>query len=195
MKAYFRRMRWIVAFAICTLLAGCGVATQPESAKTVVAFEVPLPSEVERNKFLSVLREAAESESMHVDVESTQDLAQETKISPAFAKTMNAVVWRGANDDEAVASAMDQPDHLGLVWIMFSRGKDPQLTTRFRERAMRQIMLRWPDTVSLPIMPTGAIPLHRDLIWTPNGYVVSPTEAHKYELKGGEKTAVMNGNQ
>jgi uncharacterized protein (TIGR04141 family) len=156
---------------------------------------VPLPSEADRKQFLSVLREAAESEGMHVDVESTQDLARETKISPAFAKMMNAAVWRGANDDEAIASAMDQPDHLGLVWIMFSTGKAPQLTTRFRERAMRQIMLRWPDTLALPIMPTGAIPLHRDLNWTPNGYVVSPTEAHKYELKGGEKTTVMNGNQ
>src|SRR5258708_4922937 len=123
MRAYFRRMRWIVAFAICALLAGCGVATQPESAKTVAAFDVPLPSEADRKQFLSVLREAAESEGMHVDVESTQDLARETKISPAFAKTMNAAVWRGANDDEAIASAMDQPDHLGLVWIMFSRGK------------------------------------------------------------------------
>jgi hypothetical protein len=195
MRAYFRRMRCIVALAIGGLLAGCGAATQPESAKTVAAFEVPLPSEADRNQFLSVLREAAESEGMHVDVESTRDLAKETKISSAFAKTMNAAVWRGPNDDEVGASAMDQPDHLGLVWIMFSRGKDPQLTTRFRESAMRQIMLRWPDTLSLPIMPTGAIPLHRDLIRTPNGYVVSPTEAYKYQLKGGEKTTVMSGKQ
>jgi hypothetical protein len=124
---------------------------------------------------------------MHVDVESAQDLAQETHVSPAFAKTMNAAVWRGAKDDEAVASAMDQPDHLGQVWIMFSRGKDPELTTRFREEVMSQIMLRWPDTLSLPIMPTGAIPLHRDLIRTPNGYLVNPSEAHKYQLDGTER--------
>jgi hypothetical protein len=95
---------------------------------------------------------------------------------------MNAAVWRGANDDEAVAFVMDQPDHLGQAWIMFLRGKAPQLATRFRESAMRQIMLRWPDTLSLPIMPTGAIPLHGDLIRTPNGYMVNPSEAHKYQL-------------
>ncbi len=171
----------------CVLIAGCGVAAQPESAKTVAAFAVPLRSEADRNQFLSVLRAAAEAEGMHVDVESEQDLAQEKEVSPAFAKTMNAAVWRGANDEEAVASAMDQPDHLGEVWIMFSRGKDPQLTRRFRESAMRQIVLRWPGTLSLPIMPTGAIPLYRDLVRTPNGYMVNPSEAHKYELKGAEK--------
>ena len=180
-------MRWTVPLVTCVLIVGCGVAAQPESAKTVVAFEVPLHSEADRDQFLLVLRAAAEAEGMHVDVESTQDLVQETRVNPAFAKTVNAAVWRGANDDEAVASAMDQPDHLGEVWIMFSRGKDPQLTTRFRENAMRQIMLRWPDTLSLPIMPTGAIPLHRDLIRTPNGYVVNPSEAHKYELRSAQK--------
>jgi hypothetical protein len=179
-------MRWIVSLVICALIAGCGVATQPESAKTVAAFEVPLRSEADRAQFLSVLRAAAGAEGMHVDVESAQGLAQETQVSPAFAKTMNAAVWRGANDDEAVASAMDQPEHLGQVWIMFSRGKDPKLTTRFRESAMSQIMLRWPDTLSLPIMPTGAIPLHGDLIRTPNGYIVNPSQAHKYSLDGTE---------
>jgi hypothetical protein len=180
-------MQWIVSLVISVLIAGCGVATQPESAKTVAAFEVPLPSESDRNQFLSILRAAAGAEGMHVDVESAQDLAQEAKVSPAFAKTMNAGVWRGANDEEAVASAMDQPDHLGQIWIMFSRGKDPQLSTRFRESAMRQIVLRWSDTLSLPIMPTGAIPLHRDLIRTPNGYIVNPSEAHKYALRDGDK--------
>jgi hypothetical protein len=45
---------------------------------------------------------------------------------------------------------------------------------------MREIMLRWPGTLSLPIMPTGAIPLPRDLVRTPNGYIVDPSEAHKY---------------
>jgi hypothetical protein len=180
-------MRWIVSVAIFVAIAGCGVAAQPESAKTVAAFEVPLPSDEDREQFLSVLRAAAQAEGMHVDVESAQDLAQEARVSPAFAKTMNAAVWRGANDDEAVASAMDQPDHLGQVWIMFSRGEDPRLSTRFRENAMRQIMRRWPDTLSLPIMPTGAIPLHGDLIRTSNGYMVNPSEAHKYELNGQQK--------
>jgi hypothetical protein len=47
-------------------------------------------------------------------------------------------------------------------------------------------MRSWPGTLSLPIMPTGAIPLRRDLIRTPRGYVVNPAEVHKYELQSGE---------
>jgi len=70
---------------------------------------------------------------------------------------------------------------------MFSRGKEPQLTTRLRQSAMREIMLRWPDTVSLPIIPNGAIPLRGDLIQTQNGYIINPSAAHQYELEGAEK--------
>jgi hypothetical protein len=47
---------------------------------------------------------------------------------------------------------------------------------------MREIMLHWPGTLPLPIMPTGAIPLHRDLLRTSTGYVVNPSEAHRYGL-------------
>jgi hypothetical protein len=76
---------------------------------------------------------------------------------------------------------MDQRDHLGQVWITFLRGEDPTLASRFRERTMNVIMDRWPDTLSLPIMPAGAIPLHRDLVRTPGGYVLNPSEAHRYQ--------------
>src|SRR5579872_4444798 len=110
-------MRWIVIAAICLGVTGCGVTTQPESTKTVAAFEVPLPSEADRNQFLSVLRIAAEAEGMHVDAASGEELKREPEVGPAFRMTMNATVWRGINDVEAIASAMDQPDHLGQVWI------------------------------------------------------------------------------
>jgi hypothetical protein len=160
---------------------------QPESARTVAAFEVPLPSEADRSQFLSVLRAAAEPEGMHVDATSSQELERESKVSPEFQMTLNAAVWRGSKDDEPVASAMDRHDHLGQVWITFLRGKDPTLTRKFQESAMREIMLRWPGTLSLPIMPTGAIPLHGDLVRTPNGYIVNPSEAHKYGLDDAQE--------
>jgi hypothetical protein len=175
-------MQRLVLATICAVIVGCGVAPQPESIKTVAAFEVPLQSEADREQFLSVLRAAAEVEGMHVDAESGKDLENEAKVSPNFKMTMKAAVWRGSNDNEAVASAMDQFNHLGQVWLMFSRGKDPAMVARFRERAMHEIMLRWPNTLSLPIMPTGSIPLRRDLIRTATGYTVKPSEAHKYEL-------------
>jgi hypothetical protein len=178
-------MRWTLSIAIFLAIAGCGQAQQPESARTVAAFEVPLSSEADRNQLLAVLRAAAALEGMHVDSESSENLKAEAKNNPTFEMTMKAAVWRDSNDDEAVASAMDQHDHLSQVWIMFSRGTDPTLTSRFRENVMREIMLRWPGTLSLPIMPTGAIPLHADLIRTPNGYIVNPTAAHKYEATEG----------
>jgi hypothetical protein len=181
------RMRWLVSAAVFVMIAGCGARPQPESARTVAAFEVPLPSQSDREQFLAVLRTAAAAEGMHVDAESKQELENGARASPLLEMTMNVAVWRGANDDEAIASAMDQHDHLGQVWIMFSRGTDPTVSSRFRERAMRAIKLRWPDTLSLPIMPTGAIPLHADLVRTPTGYVVKPSEAHKYQLEDSEK--------
>src|ERR1700719_676108 len=178
-------MRCIATLAICAVITGCD-SPRPESARTVAAFEVSLPLEGDRSQFLSVLRAAAEAEGMHVDAASSNELEKMANAIPGAKMTMNAAVWRGSNDHEVVASAMDQHDHLGQVWIMFSRGKDPTLTSRFRESAMREITLRWPRTVSLPIMPTGAIPLHRDLVRTPNGYIVNPSEAHKYRLDGAE---------
>lgn len=82
---------------------------------------------------------------------------------------------------------MDQHDHLGQVWITFSRGEDPALSSKFRERAMRVIELRRPDTLSLPIMPAGAIPLRADLVRTPAGYIVKPSESDKYQVPAGDE--------
>jgi hypothetical protein len=180
-------MRWLLTTGLCVAISACGVAPQPESAKAVAAFEVSLPSPADRDQFLSVLRNAAEAEGLHVDATSNEELERRAGVSPAFRMTVNATVWRGKNDEEAIASAMDQPDHLGDVWIFFFKGEDPALNTRLRERAMSEIMRKWPRSLSLPIMPTGAIPLHRDLVQTPQGYVVNPLEASKYEPQSRER--------
>lgn len=180
-------MCWAAFLVTCAGIAGCGVPSRPESASTVAAFEAPLPSEKDREQFLAILRTAAAASGMHVDAESKEDLENAARAGPLLEMTITAAVWRGANDDEAIATVMDQHDHLGQVWIMFCRGKDPALSSTFRERAMRGIELRWPDTLSLPIMPTGAIPLHADLVRTHNGYIVKPSEAHKYQVEDRKK--------
>ena len=141
-----------------------------------------MPSQADRSDFLSILSNVAETEGMHVDAASIEEL--ERVASPTFKMTVRASVWRETRDDELIASAMDQPDHLGQIWISFQKGEDPALNDRFRKHAMREIMRKWRGTLSLPIMPTGAIPLHRDLVRTPDGYVVNPNEAHEYELHG-----------
>jgi hypothetical protein len=179
-------MRLVVLIATCTFIGGCAAERQPESLKTVAAFEVALPSERDRNEFLSVLDAAAKLEGMHVDSIANAELAREGNSNQAFKQTMLAVVRRGSNDEDVIASATDQLDHLGRIWILFSRGKVPAMATRFRNRAMREITLRWPGTLTLPIMPTGSIPVASDLVRTPTGYVVKPSEAHKYENAAAE---------
>ena len=164
------------------MCVACGVAQQPESAKTVAAFEISLPTKDERDEFLAVLRREAEAEGLHVDAADEQRLIQTGRDIPAAKMTLHAAVWRGTDDNESEAVIMDQADHLGRVWIMFSKGEDPRLASQFREKAVRAIFARWPDTLILPIMPTGAIPLHGDLVRTPKGYKVTTSAAAKYEV-------------
>jgi hypothetical protein len=73
---------------------------------------------------------------------------------------------------------------LGRVWISFSLGEDPARSRQFREALLPAIMDAWPDTASLPIMPNGAIPLTEDLVRTPQGYIVKPSAAAKYQDTG-----------
>ncbi len=159
--------------------SACGVAPQPKSARTVAAYEVPLSTSSDRDALVALLRQDAEAEGFHVDAATAQELEQLSEVSPI---TINAAVWRGKDDDESVASVMDGADHLGLAWLGFSKGEEPERTARFKESVMRRIMLRWPKTQKLPIMPTGAIPLHDDLLLTKDGYRVRRAAASKYEL-------------
>ena len=173
-------MRWLGVLVAAVMCAGCGVARQPDSARTVAAFEVPLPTERELDEFLALLRQVAQGEGVHVDAADTQELVQTGKDMPAAKMTLHAAVWRGSDDDRAEAVIMDQADPLGQVWIMFSKGENPKLATAYRNKAVKAIFRRWPETLSLPIMPTGAIPLHQDLVRTANGYKVDPSAAGKY---------------
>ena len=171
-------MQWL-ALALLSLCIGCVAAPQPESARTVAAFEVPLASPQERAEFLALLSAAAEAEGLHLDGANAEDLERLSEVS---SMTIHAAVWRGADDEEVVASVSDMPDNLGRAWLSFSRGEDPSLVARFRDRAMRQILERWPRTQTLPIMPTGAIPLPDDLRQTAHGYRVKAEAASRYEL-------------
>lgn len=164
---------WRIALlATLVVLASCGETLQPESSKTVAAFEVPLPSVQDRSEFLMVVRREAEAEGLHVDAASADELKDTAEAIPLAAMTIHAAVWRGSEDDQLEASIMDQHDHLGQVWIMFSKGEDPETARRFRIRLMPKIIARWPGTLSLPILSTGAIPNHDELRRTPDGYVL-----------------------
>ena len=151
---------------------------QPKSAKTVAAYEVPLPTPSDKRRFLALLTQKAEAAGFHVDAATDEELNATSEVAP---QTFNATVWRGKDDEERIASAMDFPDGLGRVWISFSLGEDPVRSRQFRQALVPAIKGAWPDTASLPIMPNGAIPLHEDLVRTPQGYIVNPSAAAKYE--------------
>ena len=153
--------------------AACGFNEQPTWTKTVAAYEVPLPTAADKARFTRLLVKEAEAEGYHVDVATPHELANQP-IS------FNASVWRGVDDEESMASAMDFQDRIGRVWIGFPLGQNPQLSARFRDKLVPNIKREWPNTASLPIMPNGAIPLTEDLVRAPKGYVVKPSAAAKY---------------
>lgn len=170
---------WKIALVLLLACSACGVAPQLKSARTVAAFEVPLSTASDREELVVLLRQEAKAEGFHVDAATADELKQLSEVSPL---TINAAVWRGKDDDEAVASVMDGVDHPGLAWLTFSLSDEPQRTARFREAVMKRIVRRWPKTHALPIMPTGAIPLHEDLLLTGDGYRVKRQAAFKYGL-------------
>jgi hypothetical protein len=174
---------WRTIFlSIWVSCTGCGVAHQPESARTVAAFEVPLSTEQDRSLFLAIVSREAQAEGLHLDASSARELELIAQALPGAASSVHATVWRGAGDDHSEATITNLWVQAPSVWVLFGRGENPGLATRFRQRVMNKIMDRWPDTQTLPIMPTGAIPLPQDLRRTPDGYRVEPRAAATYRL-------------
>ncbi|MEG3163104.1 hypothetical protein U1701_00690 [Sphingomonas sp. PB2P19] len=165
------------ALALLPLLGGCGVAQQPESLRTVAAYEIPLPTVKDKATFMALLRAEAQTQGFHVYASTPAEMEAQSEVSPI---TFNAAVWRG-DDEEVIASAMDFQDHLGRVWILFSIGENPSRSARFRGALISKTKNIWPETASLPIMPNGSIPLTDDLSHTTSGYTVKPAAASKYD--------------
>jgi hypothetical protein len=97
----------------------CGVAEQPKWAETIAAYEVPLPTDTDKARFIQLLREQGEAQGFHVDAATRDEMAIQSDVSPT---TFNASVWRGDEDEESMASAMDFRDRIGRVWIAFPNG-------------------------------------------------------------------------
>jgi hypothetical protein len=179
-----------IAVVILLACSACGVAPQLKSGRTVAAFEVPVVTKSDRHALVALLRHYAELEGFHVDAATDEENRQLSEVSPI---SINVTVWRGKNDDEPVASVMDGADHVGLGWLTFSKGEEPERTARFRDSVMKQIKVRWPKTAALPIMPTGAIPLHDDLVLTKDGYRVKRNAAPNYELPASSPLIADHG--
>lgn len=176
------------ALLCITLPVGCAWACrpvpQPASLRTVAAFEVPLPTSTERVEFLDLLGREAAAEGLVIDADTERNLKRSGQTSPQLRETISAYIWRDDVAFGAVAYVSDR-GHNGHAWISFSRGEDPALAQRFRERVMRQVVGRWPGTLAVPVAPTGALPFREDLVLVDQGYQIDPAKMERYSCRKG----------
>jgi hypothetical protein len=168
-----------------TICAGCAPVDQPESIRTVAAVEIPLRTAADRNDLVAILvRNAAAIGGIHVDDESErwrEGEAQANMIAPEERGTIFVGVWRGTNDGDPEAD-VDDSGHPGRAWLSFARGRYPDRAARFREAVLAEVHRRWPRAQTLPVLPSGGLPLPRDLRLTKAGYAIAPAAAATYGL-------------
>jgi hypothetical protein len=161
-----RHLALALAIAFLTpasLLAACGPVEQPERLRFVDAIEVNLQSSADRSDLLAMLRHHAASDGLHVDDNSEEYERLERSQPPSarlpapFQRTIFVGAFRGSEDDDLEIS-IDDMGHPGRAWVIFSRGAQPALATRLRERLSAAIMRRWPDARRIPITPSGGLP-------------------------------------
>ncbi|MBT0670979.1 hypothetical protein HT136_21645 [Novosphingobium profundi] len=170
-------MRTALLPILIALAPACAPAKPRPAQETLEAWDVPLPDAAARKGFLATLDAAARKQGYHLDAATDADVRA---ISPpGMPITLNAGVWRGRDDAEMMASAIEmvRPGH---AWITFLRGEDPARSARFRTALMAEIRHRWPQTARLPVLPAGNIPHPRDLERTATGYRLRPEAAAIY---------------
>lgn len=157
---------------------------QPVSIRFVAAVEIPLRTPADRSDLLAMLRRHASASGLHVDdgSQAWRELQRNAPDLPAFARrTLSVGVWRGEGDDDLEVSA-DDTGHEGRAWVIFSRGKQPELATRTRQGLLGAIARRWPGARRLPVLPSGGLPLAGDLRLGPGGYRIARAAASSYRL-------------
>ena len=160
-------------------MRACQPVPQPESLRIVAAFEVPLTSAVDRADFLTILTDEAAAEGLDVNVETAEEMERGAEMSPELRSSIHATVYRGGDLRQTEARVSDQ-FHFGHVWISFTRGEDPVSARRFRERLMSRTVERWPETLSVPVAQTGALPHKKDLVRGDHGYEIAPAKMAGY---------------
>lgn len=160
-------------------MRACQPVHQPESLRTVAAFEVPLTSAVDRADFLNILAAEAAAEGLDVYIETAEEMERWAARSPGLRKSIHATVYRGGDLRQPEAHVSDQ-FHFGHVWISFNEGEDPALAQRFRDRVMSRTTERWPETLGVPVTQTGGLPHKKDLVRGDHGYEIDPTRMAGY---------------
>lgn len=160
-------------------IRACQPILQPESLRTVAAFEVPLASAVDRANFLTILTAEARAEGLNLNVETAKEMERRAEMSPELRRSIHATVYRGGDPSQIEAYVSDR-SHLGHAWISFTKGEDPALARRFRERLVSRTVERWPETLSVPVAQTGSLPNKEDLVRGDHGYEIDPAKLAGY---------------
>ncbi len=145
----------------------------------MAAFEVPLTTAVDRADFLTILNAEAAATGLDLNVETAEEMERWAEMAPNSRKSIGITVYRGGDIRQNEARVSDQ-FHFGHVWISFQQGEDPALARRFRERLMSRIVERWPETLSVPVAQTGALPHKEDLVRGDHGYEIDPSRIAGY---------------
>jgi hypothetical protein len=172
----------IVTLLLAITFSGCSPARQPEGPAAAV--EISLRTTADDADLVAMLRQQAPLQGFHVDDVSAKwrDFEQHVKdFPPAIQKTIYVGVWRGKDDDDLIVS-VDDGGHPRKAWITFYRGPEPKFAEQFWDTLTGEIRRRWPDVHSIPILPSGGLPLSNDLILTPQGYKIVRSAAERYKL-------------
>lgn len=176
-------MRRSFSFLLLALSA-CSAHAVSDDQPPIAAIEVLTPASDDRADLIALLRQAAPKQGFHVDDGSEQwrDFAKVAKDLPLPArKKLYAGIWSGKDDDDFIAMA-DDGGHNGRSWITVYSGKHGAAAKRFWVDLKAQLIRRWPAARTVPILPSGALPLSDDLQLTPRGYRIKRSAAAKYGL-------------
>ena len=128
----------------------------------VAALELPLETSRDRADLLTILKNNADANGLHVDDVSQRwrDFLNNVKDQPATSpveKTIYVGLWRGPDDDDLEVS-IDDGGHQGRPWVVFYNGKRPILAGKDRGDLIAALRHRWPRTITIPIAPEGGLP-------------------------------------
>lgn len=177
-------MRRLLTFVLYALSAGCGRSAN-DSYKSVAVIEVPIRTVADHNDLIAIMRRMAAANGMHVDDDSQKWVEFQRSVPPKQPVDLRATiyvgVWRGSNDDDFEASVSDMT-HLGRAWVSFLQGGRANLSRKNREQVLTEILHRWPQARSVPVLPSGGEPLTNDLRVTRQGYKIVASAGPSYGL-------------
>jgi hypothetical protein len=151
---------------------------QPAGLRLVRAVEIPLRTPTDRADLIALFRRHAGTEGM-IFVDTTDSWRN---APPDVRKTLYISLDRpvGRRQEWEIEAA---DDGSGTdPWVTFLRGVDPARATAARGRLIAALKARFPDAPEVPVMPTGALPLRRDLERFGSDYRVRADRAAQYQL-------------